>query len=266
MRSSLKAIVAVGMLMAVATVLATPVPDSAVVTTRIWNDDSDSILATGNLYPGLIYISDTKLDGDGTGGEWANLHNYQLSANGGISPMTLMNGDGFAYFADVTMSGTGNGEGGINLFPWWSNTDGHFMLNTGSGEIACFGGRLPFYSFTGNFGLHYVKGETVRQGFVYNPNGLSSADPATMEYRLFKGGNWYTSGPLPFDEGNPAEPYGTWGMLNNAKVGGWFQPYIVAGDPTNGLRIDFDNHMFVPEPAALALLGLVAAFALRRGR
>jgi hypothetical protein len=271
MKSSLRTVVGVGMLLVVgfvaASALATPVPDSAVMNLRLWNDDPDSILTDGNLYPSSIYIQDNKLDGDGLGGEYANRHNFRLSANGGISQMNLANGDAFAFFSDVKISGTGNGEGGLSLSPWWSqNHDGIFMLNSASGEIAVFGGRLPFYSFTGAYGLHYVKGETVREGFVYNPHSLSAADPATVQYCLIKGGTWYSSGPIPFDEGNPAELHGSWGMLDGAQVGGLFQPYIVVGDPTNGVRIDFNNMSFVPEPATLALLGIVAAFALRRGR
>jgi hypothetical protein len=263
-----KKLIGIGLVLAVATIAAaTPVPDSAVVNLRLWNDDADSILTSGNLYPGSVFIQDLKLDGDGVGGEYANRHNFRLSDNGGIAPVNFMNGDAFAWFSDVTISGTGNGEGGLNVSPWWEqNFNGNFMVRTTDGEISCWGGRLPFFNFTATYGLHYVKGETVREGFVYNPHGLSSADPATMQYWLLKGGNWYTSGALPFDEGNPAEPYGTWGMLDSAQIGGWLQPYIVAGDPTNGLRIDFGNMVFTPEPAALALFGIVAAFALRRGR
>ena len=121
MMVSFKRAIGMGMLVAlgltVASAWATPIPDSAVVNLRLWNDDSDSILTSGNLYPSSIYIQDLKLDGDGTGGEYANRHNFRLSDNGGISAMNLMNGDGFAFFADVTFSGTGNGEGGLNVSP-----------------------------------------------------------------------------------------------------------------------------------------------------
>jgi hypothetical protein len=245
---------------------ATPVIDSAVLNLRLWNDDSDSLLTTGNLYPSSIWIQELQLDGDGQGGEYANRHNFRLSDNGGISAANFMNGDGFSFFSDVTVSGTGNGEGGLNLSPWFSqNFDGVFMLRTTDGEISCWGGRLPFYNFTASQGLHYVKGETVRAGFIYDPHGLSEQDPGTIEYWLLQGGTWYTSGVLPFDQGNPNEPqYGFWGILDYAQVGGWFQPYIVAGDPTNGLRIDFDNMVFTPEPASLALLCVAGLLVLRR--
>lgn len=254
------------MLALAATAMATPLIDSAVVNLRLWNDDPDSALTSGNLYPTSIWIQDYVLDGDGQGGEYANRHNFRLSDNGGISAANFMNGDGFAFWSDVTISGTGNAEGGLNVSPWWSqNFDGVFMLRTTDGEISCWGGRLPFYNFTASQGLHYVKGETVRLGVVYEPNGLSESDPGTIRYYVYQGGNWYSSPVLPFDQGNPNEPqYGFWGILDFAQVGGWFQPYIVPGDPTNGVRIDFGNMTFVPEPTSLVLACAVGLLALRR--
>lgn len=267
MKSWSKMAAAAFLLVGVAAVaVATPLIDSAVLNLRLWNDDSDSVLTTGNLYPNWIWIQDAELDGDGQGGEYANRHNFRLSENGGISAANFMNNDAFMFLSDVTISGTGNGEGGLSLSPWWSqNHDGIFMLKTTDGEIACFGGRLPFYSFTGNYGLTYAKGETVRLGFVYDPHSLTEQDPGTIEYLLYKGGSWYSSGALPFDQGNPNEPqYGFYGILDYAQVGGLFQPYIVPGDPSNMVRIDFENMYFVPEPAGLALLCAAGLLALRR--
>ena len=44
-------------------------------------------------------------------------------------------------------------------------------------------------------------------------------------------GTTYDSPVLPFDEGNPAEcaPNGLWGMLNDGRVGGYFQPRANTG-------------------------------------
>jgi len=244
----------------------TPAIDSAVINLRIWNDDPTSVVTTTNLYPGTISIQDVHSGGGG----WTNLHNFRLSENGGISEAVFNNDDSFAFFSDVKIEGNTACEGGLNLAPWWDkNFGGLFMLNSGSGEIACFGGRLPFYSFTANHGVTYATGETVRQGIVYKPHGLSEASPATVQYWLVKGGTWYTSGPLAFDMGNPGEdpPYGLWGNLNDGRLGGYFM--AKTGNPAppgNWQKITFSDMTFVPEPAALALLGLVSAFALRRGR
>jgi hypothetical protein len=255
--------------MAVTSAYASPDVDSAIIKTRLWNDDSDSVLTTFNNYPTLITIEDTVLDGDGMGGEFANRHNFRLSDNGGVSEAVFMNDHGFAFSADVTITGTGNAEGGLNLSPWWSQDfDGVFMLRTDDGEISCWGGRLPFYNFTAEQGLSYTKGDTVNLGFVYNPHSLTELDPATIEYKITMGGTDYTSGPLAFSEGNPDEdpPYGLWGMLNDARVGGWFLPKIVVGDPLNGARIDFENMFYVPEPATVTLIGLAGLTVLLRRR
>jgi hypothetical protein len=119
-----------------------------------------------------------------------------------------------------------------------------------------FGGRLPFYSFTASQGIHYTKGTTVRVGVVYNPNSLSSSDPATITYNLTMGANFYTSGALAFDEGNPAEGYGSWGHLDNARVGGYVQVFIDGSGAGNNLTAQWENIAIVPEPSVVALLGL----------
>ena len=116
----------------------------------------------------------------------------------------------------MTITGTGNAEAGLMVAPWWSlDGDGKFMINGVSGEIAAFGGRLPFYSFTNpsGYSLTYTLGDTVRMGVIYRPNALSSLDPATIEYVLTMASLTYSSGQLAFDEGNPAEGHGSWGML-----------------------------------------------------
>ena len=250
--------------LAVVSANAAPAVDSAIIKTRIFNDDPDSILTTNNNYPASILIKDEKVDGPGG---WANRHNFRLSENGGVSDAVFMNDHQFSLFADVTITGPAPIEGGLNLSPWWSkDVDGVFMLNAGSGEIACFGGRLPFYSFTANHAVTYTTGETVRQGIIYTPNSLTEEDPATIEYVLIQGGNTYTSGPLGFDMGNPDEdpPYGLWGCLNDARLGGFVQIQVQDGNPDNWGQIEFGNIVYVPEPAALALLALGGLAMLRR--
>ncbi len=259
MRNACLAAVVVAAMCAAA--LAAPAIDSAVINERVWNDAPYSTFTSGNLYPGSIWMNDAGLDGAG----WANRHNFRLSENGGISEAIFYNNSAFEFAADVTITGTANVEGGLNLSPWWSQAvDGVFMVNTESGEVSCWGGRLPFYSFTVNDGLTYTKGETVRLGMAYNPNGLSEGDPATIVYTYEVGGTEYSSGPLGFDEGNPAEGYGSWGALDNARVGGWFMPKVDAGTPGNWGQINFGNMTFVPEPASVVLLGLAGLAMLRR--
>jgi hypothetical protein len=261
------AIVAVALLAGGA--LASPDVDSAIIKTRIFNDDPTSVITTTNLYPTTISIKDDSLDADGGGG-YANRHNFRLSANGGISEAVFNNGDSFEFWADVTITGPANSEGGLNLSPWWSqDVDGVFMINAVSGEIACFGGRLPFYSFTSEYGLTYSKGDTVRLGMIYHARQLNESHPGRIQY-VFTDANdvTYYSPIKLFDMGNPDEdpPYGLWGMLNDARVGGYFQPQINSADPNNYGEIVFENMYYTPEPTTLALFAVAGLAVLRRRR
>jgi len=205
----------------------TPNPNSAVVHTRIFNDCAISVLSVVNAYPALITIDD---DMDPLCLGFANRHNWSFSEDG-FNPANFPNNSNFHFAANVVMTGDGFGEGGLRISPWWSpDVDGVFMLNDQSGEIAIFGGRLPFYSFTANHGITYTKGTVVLMEMTYHANGLSMASPATVEYEVTLGGTPYTSGPIPFDEGNPAEGHGSWGMLEPAWVGGWVQAYAGASN------------------------------------
>jgi hypothetical protein len=211
------------------TVLATPLINGATVEERTFNDCPISVLTTTNNYPASVEITD---DMHPACVGFANLHSFTLSDDGGTTDAKFANNSSFRLGADFTISGAGEGEGGLRVAPWWSPfVDGRFMANATTGEIACFGGRLPFYSFTGAHGITYTKGTTVRLEVTYMANGLSAADPATIQYRVIQGGMTYSSPALPFDMGNPGEdpPYGLWGMLNEARVGGYFQPRANTG-------------------------------------
>ncbi|MBK7188836.1 MAG: hypothetical protein IPH86_09225 [bacterium] len=138
-------------------------PSTAVVIPRVFNDTPFSVLNVANGFPGLIQFDDTSAMPAG----WANLHTWRFSQNG-VSAMDFMNQDAFAFSADVTISGA-NGEAGLQITPWWSQADGRFNIRTPDGEVAVFGGRLPFYSFTANHGKVYVAGTTVRLTMIYTP-------------------------------------------------------------------------------------------------
>lgn len=219
---------------------ATTVPTSAAVFTRIFNDCPFSVVSTTNDYPTEIEITDTKLE---CGSGFANRHAWRFSQDGATAQQ-FTNNDGFRFGADLTISGTGEAEAGIGISPWWSPlVDGVFNFRTTDGEIACFGGRLPFYSFTGSQGVTYVKGTTVHVEVTYLPNNLSETEPGTIEYTL-DNGTLYTSGPLPFDMGNPAEPYGLWGILDDATAGGFFQFFLQQGAVDASITVNWANIAF----------------------
>lgn len=222
----------------VAMASATPNVDGAIVKERIFNDCPTSMLTTTNNYPASIEIDDQVLDCSG----FANLHNWRLTEGG--SEAVFNNDSAFSLSFDLVISGTADGEAGVSVAPWWSqDVDGRFNVRSTDGEIACFGGRLPFYSFTANDGINYVKGDTIHLTVTYLANGLNMADPATIEYGVMYNGGSYTSGPLAFDEGNPAEdpPYGLWGMLNDGRVGGYVQEFLQGGNPNAALNTVFSN-------------------------
>jgi hypothetical protein len=228
-------------LLCAALAFATPAPNSAVLEFRVFNDCGTSTIGSTNLYPVLISITDT-MNPSCVGN--ANLHVWGFSENG-VNQSLFINNSHYHYSADVTISGNGEGEGGLRLSPWWTHADGKFMINASTGEIACFSGRLPFYSFTVGHGITYVKGTTVKMEITYLANGLSSVSPATIEYKYTDGSGTYSSGVLNFDEGNTTEdpPHGLWGELNDATVGGYVQPKANTGADLTGKweNITFDN-------------------------
>lgn len=198
----------------------TPTPNGAVVQMGIFNDCQTSTQTFVNSWPGFIRIDD--VNDDCFGG--ANRHVWHASADGGQTPAQFENCSHYRFGAHVVLNGVGNIEGGLMLSPWWSMADGQFMIN-GGGEIAVFGGRLPFYSFTVNHGIHYVRGTNIYLEYTYDPRGLSQTLPATILYHVYYNGADYYSPYLPFDQGTASEdpPHGLWGELFPAYPGGYVQ-------------------------------------------
>ncbi len=234
----LMAAVGFAVALSAATAMATPTPNAALINERIFNDCLISTVTTNNNYPTQVMIQDA---GNSCVG-FANLHNWRFSEDGGATEAVFNNGDAFTFCAEMTVTGDGEGEAGLQISPWWSQeVDGRFNCRTTDGEIACFGGRLPFYSFTGDQGVTYAKGEMIKLTVTYLPHDLTAANPATIEYEIDYLGNHYTSGPLAFDEGNAAEGYGTWGMLDDARCGGHVQVLWQSASPNATLRVEWNN-------------------------
>src|SRR5580765_1605322 len=202
--------------------LARPVVNGATIETRTFNDCPISTLSTSNNYPASIEITDA-MDPQCVG--FANLHSWSFSEDGGATAAVFNDNSNFHFGADVVISGAGQGEGGLRISPWYGKfVDGRMMANVTTGEIACFGGALPFYSFTVNHGITYTRGTTIHMEATYRANDLSSANSATIQYHIVYNGTPYDSPILPFGEQNPNEcdPNGLWGMLNDGRVGSYF--------------------------------------------
>ena len=104
------------------TAIASPAIDSAVIKTRIFNDNPGSTVTTTNSYPSSITIKDEWVESGG----WANLHNFRLSADGEVTPATFANGDAFSFAADVTLTGTATPKPAC-----WFHPGGRRMLTAG---------------------------------------------------------------------------------------------------------------------------------------
>jgi hypothetical protein len=228
--------------------LASPTPNGAYIKTRVYNDCPGSTLVVNNLYPALISIGETNVGCVG----FANLHYWRFSEDGGASPAIYQNGDGFRFCATLVLDGSGQGEAGLQVAPWWSETDGRLNVRTTDGAIEAFGGRLPFYSFTASNGLVYVKGTPITLEIIYKPNGLSMASPATIEYIVTYGGT-FSSGVLPFDQGNPTEdpPHGQWGILQPTQVGGHFQWFAGQSGPQGSLTASWRDICYEDKSVAV---------------
>jgi hypothetical protein len=217
-----------------AAAFATPIPNSAVVHQRVWNDCPITVLNVTNNYPASIQIDDQNAVAPFCVG-YANLNTWRFSTDG-VNPIEFQNGDAFEYSCTLVLNGIG--EGGLNLAPWWGpDADGLFNVRTTDGEIAVFGGRLPFYSFTGAHGLVYVNNTPIELKVTYQPNGLSAVSPATVVYEVRYNAVSYSSGPLAFDQGNAAEdpPHGQWGALNPWYAGGHMKTFMFPSGQPHGI-------------------------------
>src|SRR5262252_1336157 len=182
---------------------ATPSANGAFIATRTFNDCPISTVTTVNNYPASVSITDV-MDTLCVG--FANLHSWSFSSDGGTSAAVFNNNSNFHFGADFVIDGPGEGEGGLRISPWYGQfVDGRFMANATTGEIACFGGALPFYSFTVNHGITYTRGTTIRFEETYDGHDNTSINPATIQYRVIYNGNTYNSPVLPFGEQNPNE-------------------------------------------------------------
>ncbi len=213
---------------------ATPTINGAAINERVFNDCPFSTPSITNNYPSSIVISDA-IAANSCGG-WANLHAWSFSADGGANAAVFDNNSCFSFGCDLVITGNCQVEAGIRISPWWSKyADGRINVRIPDGEIAAFGGRMPFISWTNpglppnlnpwGAALHYVAGDPIHLEMHYDANSLSSSDPGAVMYVVVYGGNTYATPWLLLDQGNPAEdpPYGLWGMLNDGRVGGLFQ-------------------------------------------
>lgn len=196
-------------------------------------------------------------------GNFANKHIAWLSNDGGASRISTNRGQTWTLAFDYRMSApqiSPRKEGGVQINqnrPVLGYLDEGQILIASDGEVAVFGGTLPF---TG-FGTAYTLGQTAHLEFTYYAPGVQ--DPTKGAYRLT-----FNDPVLGFKDsgikvwGN--EPDGITG-LTEAQIGLKDQnqrfPFIA-----DSVDCEYSNISVVPAPASVALLGLGGLLAARRRR
>jgi hypothetical protein len=227
--------------------------NSAVVTTRVFNDVPGAVPTSFNLYPSIVLFGET---GVSAPSGFANRDVWQFSNNGGASAYQFQNYDYFNASMTLQLTGspaTPRKEAGF-IFSTASSGDIQFIVNTDGHEVVQFGG-ISSYSFSGNNIVSYNSGDTIKLGLDYlkAPDG----NPALQ---FFANGN--ASPVFEFAPGS--------GIGNGSTLGGYFQIQNDSSNPGNSGLATFQNISIVPtpEPSKLALLatGLVTLLTFRSVR
>lgn len=201
----------------------------------------------------------------GTQGNFANKHLGYLSTDGGASALSLHVGQSWEMSFDIKLSAPGGAprkEAGVrieNPRPSLGYTDEGLLLIASDGEVAVFGGVMPF---TG-FGSAYTLGETASVTFRYFAPGVQ--DPTLGAYQVL------FNDPIKGlkDSGikiwGATEPDGTKGFNDGTKVA------FVAQNQRNPIIDDsgdfvYSNISIIPAPGSLALVGMGGLMAARRRR
>jgi hypothetical protein len=194
-----------------------------------------------------------------TGSGFANRHHAALAVDG--TPYRFQPEESFRFDVDMIIEGAGRTEAGIwhGTAPFYPNSGsadvGQFvMLPDNNGEIAAFGGRLPFFSNNQpeNSGMaRAARNQLFHLTFIYD----ASATPRTYQYGV---NGVFTT--LRFEGTDTA------GFLPDSLMGVYVQG--PNGQPTSGdVDVTYSNlSITIPAPGAIALAASTGLLALRRRR
>jgi hypothetical protein len=222
---------------------------------RWYNDFPGSTLTVTNGGMPSIRFQDSNF----IGGNWTNRHHAALAA-GGVAYNFGAGNQSFQMDLDVTINGAlpASTEAGIwvGTAPNWpssaiANVGNFVCLPDNGGEIAAFGGVLPFFSNNqpANSGMaRALRGASRHMTMIYNTSVYGSS----MNYGI----NGVFTGDLPFSGLDPSSLIGVYVQGPN-------------GGPVNLGNVDvtFSNiSIRVPTPASATLLGMGGLLAARRRR
>ncbi len=242
--------------------------NGVVVQTRVFNDFGNSTLNVTNNFPASVQIQEGPFGVPTSQTPFANKHRARLSNDGGATPYAFQNQEGWDMRVDFRLAADANGnpkEGALEiLVPLVNNDDpqnpipyvdeGRFLVKS-NGEVAIFGGTMPFHSF----GFSYTPGTTVELRMIYTPGDgvINSGQQATIQYgfngQLSPVYMWGDSRTDGFTDGTNLAY-----VLQNSPIGGLGMNQTVVGE--------WSNFRIVPAPGAAALLGLAGLVGLRRRR
>ncbi len=215
---------------------------------RIFNDFPNSKLTTTNNFPALVQFNETNF-GLGT---FANRHAAYFSTDGGANAKDFNYGDAFdvSFTLDLDATPANGREAGFHVN---SGGDYGFFGVLPNGEIAAFGGSLPFFSAGAGV---WTPGAEVQLRLVHTPGDGTAANPSVMDYMYNTGSGWVTVSKN-FDNAE-------FGLVtaNNVLIGFGVQNQGGPGGSSNAL---FTN-IVVPAPSALAMMGVAGLVASRRRR
>jgi hypothetical protein len=224
--------------------------NSAAVTPRVFNDIPTATFTGVTNFPTQISFSEANVS---TASGFANRDTWRFSNNGGTSAYQFQDSDYFHVSFDLTLTGSPispRKEAGF-LFSTASSGDIQFIVNTDGHEVVQFGG-IGFYSFNANNGMTYNSGDKITLGITYFLDGNG------------KNALIFTANGVD----SPVEEFASGGIGNGSTLGGYFQIVNDPANPSNAGTALFENIDItaVPEPSALALLGLgvVSSLVLRR--
>lgn len=219
---------------------------------RIFDDFTTTTLTVTDNYAASYRIEETGYVDESIGGNFANKHGAFFSEDNGATRFDFDYGDSFlAKLTYVDNSSGINVEAGFltDLFGFG------FFGGLPNGEVAAFGGTLPFHSF----GTIYTPGDTIDLSMKYIAGTAEGFDPSRIKYGVqINGGGWAYSPAILFTNGEMGWPsaftqYIGFGAQFNNPIGG-------------SADVTFSNIMITPAPGAAAMMGLFGLVGIRRRR